>query len=291
MPTVDRSGVSLYYSTSGHGPPVAFVGDIGYGAWQWAWQHRAVAGPFTSIVYDARGTGRSDCPPGPYDLETLRSDLEAVLAGYGVARVHLVGAGLGGLVALAYAATHDRARTLTLLGSSAGRPRVPDKPVKRLYADRDDTEALRRTLQPVLSGDFRERQPDVIDGIVAWRRGERLITGGEDSGDPAQRESPHPTETTDVSAGGDASREGWIAQAAALSEADPGPLHTIELPSLVIHGTADELWPVEWGAELAENLPRGQFRSIDGASHLVGIERSRRVNDRLVGFLEAHTDG
>ncbi|MEF8773714.1 MAG: alpha/beta hydrolase [Halobacteriales archaeon] len=259
MPRVERDGVSLYYEADGDGPTVAFVGDLGYGGWVWAWQHPAIAGPFESLIWDLRGTGRSSGPAGPYEVPDLAADLEAVLAEHGTTRVHLVGLGLGGMVAVAYARRYDRARSLLLAGTSAGGPHVPERPVERLFAPRDDEVALRETLAPVLSESFRRRQPDVVDGIVEWR------------------------------ADGDASPDGWRAQAAAVEAFDASDrLHEVTLPALVVHGTADAVWPPAGGKRLADGLPRGEHVPVEGAGHLVTVERSRAVNDRLVGFLEEH---
>jgi len=268
MPRVERDWGELYYEAEGDGETVAFVGDLGYGAWQWAFQHGAVAGPFEALAFDLRGTGRSDCPPGPYTLAGLAADLEAVLAAHGARRAHLVGAGLGGLVALRYAREYGRARSLALLATAAGEPHLPERPVERLYAPRDDPDALRRTLAPVLTGAFREAHPDVVDAVVDWRAGSR-------AGD----------------AGGDAPRAGWRAQAAALEDADlRDGLVEITEPALVVHGTADAVWPTDGGAALASGLPRGRYEIVDGGPHLVGVERSRAVNDLLVGFLEQQVD-
>ena len=115
-----RAGVSLYYERDpgeGGDEAVAFVGEAGLGAWLWGWQQPRVAGPHETLVWDLRGTGRSDAPPGPYAVTELAGDLEAVLAAAGIRRAHLVGTGLGGAVALRYAREYGRARSLALFGT------------------------------------------------------------------------------------------------------------------------------------------------------------------------------
>lgn len=254
MARATNGAASLYYETDGSGETVAFLGEIGYGAWQWGWQHAAVAGPYESLVADVRGAGRSDGPPGPYDVSDLAADAEAVLADRGVRTAHLVGAGLGGAVALTVARDSGRVDSLTLIGTSA---RGSDLDADRLYAHPDDREALRSSLEPALSADFRERHPDVLDRIVAWRADE------------------------------DADRAGWEAQAAALAGFDLGDaLYEVTVPTLVVHGSADAVCPVRSGRALAEGLPRGEFVPVEGAGHLAHVERSKVVNDRLLGFLD-----
>ncbi|MCU4926016.1 alpha/beta hydrolase [Halobacteria archaeon AArc-dxtr1] len=258
MPTTSNGDVSLFYRREGDGEPVVFVSEAGLGGWLWGWQHAALAGPFETIVWDLRGTGRSDAPPGPYEIETLVEDLEAVLAACKVRSAHVVGCGLGGAVALAAANRSSRVRTLTLFGTAAEGEAFG---LEALCASPADREELRLSLEHALSAEFRAGQPDVVDGIVDWR------------------------------ADGDADREGWDAQLAALADFDATDwLVEVTQPTLVVHGMADELVPSAVGQELARGLPRGTFEGIDGAGHLAFVERSRAVNDRLATFLDEHTE-
>ncbi|SFS36207.1 alpha/beta fold hydrolase [Halostagnicola kamekurae] len=267
MPTASNGDTSLHYELDGDGyrdsadgapDTVVFVPEVGLGGWSWGWQHAALSGPFETLVWDLRGTGRSDAPPGPYDLETLASDLEAVLADADVRSAHVVGAGLGGAVALEAARATNRVETLALLGTA---PTASAFALEPLFAPPDDREAIRSSLETVLSVDFRSRQPDVLEGIVDWR------------------------------ADGDAPRAGWEAQLAALSGFDASDwLVELTQPALVLHGADDELVDPDAGERLARGLPRGEFERIEAAGHLAFIERSRTVNDRLLGFLESQQE-
>ena len=258
MPTATNDGVSLYYDRQGEGEPVVFVPGAGLGGWLWGWQHAAVAGPYEAVVWDLRGTGRSGAPPGPYDFETLVADLEAVLADCDARRAHLVGCGLGGAIALQAARTSSRVRTLTLFGTAA---RGDEFDLEPLFALPTDRNALDESLAAGLSADFLEAQPEVREGIVDWR------------------------------ADGDADREGWEGQVAALEGFDATEwLVEVVQPTRVIHGGGDDLVPVAAGRELANGLPQGTFVELEDAGHLCFVERSRAVNDRLLGFLETHTE-
>jgi pimeloyl-ACP methyl ester carboxylesterase len=264
MPFATAEGVEVHYRTTGgtgdgdgtgggEFAPVAFAGDAGYGAWQWGWQHRALTGRRRAIVFTYRGTGRSDAPPGPYALADLVADLRAVLDAAGTARPHLVGAGLGGLVALRATLGDLRPRSLTLLGTAASGANIE---ADRLRAPPSDPAAIEASLEAALSPGFRSAQPEVVEQIVAWRADE------------------------------DAAPDAWAAQTAALEGVDLSDrLYEVSVPALVIHGGADPVWPADRGAALAEGLPRGSYVRADGARHLVGVERSRAVNDRFVGFL------
>ncbi|WP_114577950.1 alpha/beta fold hydrolase [Saliphagus sp. LR7] len=256
MPTAKNGDVAIHYEREGSGEPVVFVPEAGLGGWLWGWQHAALSGPYGTVVWDLRGTGRSDAPPGPYSLSTLVGDLLAVLEECEIRKAHLVGCGLGGAVALETARRSTRAETLTLFGTA---PAGEGFALDPLFAPPGDREAIRDSLEVALSAEFRRDQPDAIEGIADWR------------------------------AEGDADRQGWAAQIAALSGFDATDrLVEITQPALVGAGTADRLVSPEGSRDLADGLPRGEYVAWEGAGHFPFVERSREVNDRLAGFLAEH---
>ena len=254
MATAHSDGVDLHFEAAGEGETLAFVGDVGFGAWQWAWQHEALTGPFETIVYDHRGTGRSDAPGGPYDVATLVEDLAAVLSAAGARNAHLVGLGLGGIVALEYAREHARTETLTLLGTASETDAVDPM---ALYAPGDDPGALRETTERAFSDAFVDRHPAAVEDVAGWR------------------------------ADDDADRAGWSAQAAAVRTYEGRDLYEVTTPTVVVHGTADGSWPIQAGRTLADALPRGEFEPVEGAGHCVQIEASEAIDDLLFGRAEA----
>lgn len=256
MPTATNDGVSIHYDREGSGEAVVFVPEAGLGGWLWGWQHAALAGPYETVVWDLRGTGRSDAPPGPYDLPTLADDLLTVLADCDLRKAHLVGCGLGGALALLAARRSTRVETLALFASA---PAGEECDLEPLFAPPDDREAIRESLEIAFSEEFRRDQPEAVEGIADWR------------------------------AEGDADPEGWEAQLAALEGFDATDwLVEVTQPALVGAGTADRLVAPETTRDLADRLPQGEYVAWEGAGHFPVIERSRAVNDRLAGFLDEY---
>ncbi|MFC7186232.1 alpha/beta fold hydrolase [Halorubrum yunnanense] len=261
MPHGNNAGVSIRYEVDAPdaGDPdeaVVFCGDVGLGAWQFGWQHAALAGPHTVITPETRGVGRSDAPPGPYTVEALASDVDAVCAAEGVRNAHLVGYGLGGMVALAAALGSSRPASLTVVGAPpAGDAYKPDG----VWADPSDATAVERSLNGLLSAGFRETHPDALPRIAEWRLAE------------------------------DAGPEAFEAHRAAVDGFDLSDrLYELTTPTLVVHGTDDAACPVTAGETLAEGLPRGELHAVEDARHLVGVEASAAVNDALSGWLAEH---
>lgn len=264
MQYANNDGVRLAYERAGptDAPTVVFVEGLGYGRWMWRWQRRALEDDYDTIVWDNRGTGDSDAPTGPYTTTEMASDLAAVLNAADVGRAHVVGASMGGMIAQQFALEYDRTRSLTLMCTSPGGPEtrgVPDETAKRL-ADvpeaYDEREARRYRMAVAMSESFMAENDALVERIVDWRL----------ASDPSERAL------------------GW--QRAAVEAFDVHDrLEEIQVPALVMHGTADRVVPHENGALLAAGLPTAEFVTFEGAPHLFFIERHEAVTDRLGEFL------
>lgn len=257
MPTVDADGVTLRYAVAGAGETVVFVNDVGFGAWLWSYVQPAVAGPYVSVVWELRGTGESTAPPRPYGLSALVGDLASVVRAVEARRIHLVGLGLGGAIALEYACDHDHVASLTLLGTAGGKA-VDEEALSSLSASRDDPAALRTSLRMGFAPGVIEAHPAEIDRIVEWR--------ARDDADP----------------------QGWAAQRAAWLAARLPDLYEITTPALVMSARNDRVVDPAASGRLADELPRGTHRQIEGG-HLLPVSESQVVTDELLAWLEAHT--
>lgn len=247
MPTAKNGDVDLYYEVAGSGHTVCFVSDLGCGPWLWSWQAPSLAGQYETIVWDLRGTGQSDGAE-EYGIERQAADLESVLAEHSVQHATLVGAGMGGMIALAYANTYSRVDRLALLGTTAkGVCFTPDP----FLGGSHDVDAL-------TSQAFRDAHPEAINQIVEWRE-------DEDATPSVKRLQAEAVAAFDIS----------------------DSLYEITGPALVCHGTADMVVPQEAGESLARDLPRGNIERFGDGSHFFFIEQSRLVSDALAGFLES----
>ena len=265
MQTAHNDGVALAYERDGpaDAETVVFVEGIGYGRWMWRWQRRAVAESYDTIVWDNRGTGDSSVPEGPYTMAGMASDLAAVLDDAGVETAHVVGASMGGMIALQFALDDDRAESLTLMCTSPGGPDavpIPEATREHMYDvpdGLDEREERRYKMAPAMTDAFAEANPDLVERIVDWRL---------DS---------------------DASDQARLWQGAAVEAFDVGDrLDGIRVPALVVHGTADRVVPVENGRLLADGLPAAELVTLAGAPHLLFVERHETVTDRLLEFLD-----
>jgi pimeloyl-ACP methyl ester carboxylesterase len=256
MSTVTADGASIRYEVGGREgrPAVAFVPDVAVGPWLWGWQAPALSTHYRTVVYAQRGTGRSD-RVGPYTVDRFAGDLEGVLADAGVDRVHLVGAGLGGMVALRYARQYGRARTLSVFGAAASGDRIDADALTALHPE--DPTRLRESLSLAFSDRF-VAEADAIDDVVAWRREEDAVG--------------------DALAGHRGAALGF--EADGLSE--------VTLPALVAHGREDPVVPAAAGDTLAADLPRGRYEAVEGKRYCF-VEHAAAVTDAVDEFVDRHS--
>jgi pimeloyl-ACP methyl ester carboxylesterase len=125
-----EDGARLHYDIHGDGPDVLLVHGTGIARQAWSPQVAGLRDRFRVIAFDNRGIGQSTLGSGPLTVERMAADALAVLDDAGIARAHVVGHSLGGLVAIALA-LHDpeRVRSLALLCTFAdGGPVAAPRP-------------------------------------------------------------------------------------------------------------------------------------------------------------------
>lgn len=112
----------LFYEADGEGPPIVFVPAWAHTTTSWFQLLPELRPAWRLVRYDLRGQGRSDpAPDGDYSLQAHVGDLARLIDALDLERVRLVGAGIGGTVALAYAHRHpDRVVAVAAIGPKVG---------------------------------------------------------------------------------------------------------------------------------------------------------------------------
>jgi pimeloyl-ACP methyl ester carboxylesterase len=192
-----------------------------------------------------------------------------VLDAYGIAAAHLVGVSAGGGIAQELAVDRpDRVLSLVLISTSralpGGRPLPgPTEAFSRFLAtaeiDWSDYDSVIEYLvgyQRMLAGDRRPFDETATRELI--RR------------DVERARDIAATQNHDALAGEGRSR---------------GPLSLIAVPTLVIHGDADPMFPLEHGEALADEIPDARLLVLEGAGH--GLYRADW--DRVAEAILEHT--
>jgi pimeloyl-ACP methyl ester carboxylesterase len=259
---VDVHGVDLCVDTAGDAadPTILLLGGMGASMDWWEvefCQWLAAGGRFV-IRYDHRDTGRSvSYPAGApgYTGADLAADAVGVLDAFGRRSAHLAGVSMGGALAQQVALAHpDRVDSLVLMSTS---PAVPGR--RELPPMTEELRAWFAAEVPL--PDWAERSA-VIDYLVGY---ERQLEGAEyfDEAHVRALVERIVDRTNDMAA---SMTNHAVAEEGELAR---GRLDQIAAPTLVIHGTADPLFPFGHGEALAREIPHAELLPLAGVGHQV----------------------
>lgn len=198
-----------------------------------------------------------------YTLADMATDSVGVLDGLGIARAHVCGASMGGMIAQRMAdRAPDRVKSLTLMTTSSGSRKLPGPSLKvrgALIARRADPKSVESIVEHYVKMDGLTGSP-AYPASKAYLR-EFFTTSVKRSHRPAG------TARQLVAVAGDGDRTKILAG--------------IRIPTHVIHGAADVLVPVQAGRDLAARIPAATLDIVDGMGHDLPRELWPRFADGI----------
>lgn len=288
MPTIRANGVDLYYEETGDADAPVILLVMGLGtqliAWPDAFVERRSRAGFRIIRHDNRDIGlstRLDGAPAihpllalaairlrlpfrlAYSLTDMAADAVALLDALGIARAHVVGASMGGMIAqLVAAGWPDRISSLVSVMSSSGAPGLPGP-----------TPALRCRLIA-----RRPANPTREQVVAVGAETLRLISYPDPASDP----------DAFAEAAGKAFDRGYnpmgarrqllaiLADGSRVSR-----LRTIRAPTLVIHGAVDPLVPLPNSKDIARHIPGARLVVVPEMGHDLPPSRVAEMVDLI----------
>ncbi|MGY4393986.1 alpha/beta fold hydrolase [Streptomyces sp. TE12347] len=274
---IEVDGIELCTESFGDpaDPPVLLIMGLGASMlwWEEGFCRMLAAGGRFVIRYDHRDTGRSvTYGPGrpEYTGADLVADAARVLTAHEIPAAHVVGVSAGGAFAQLLTLDHaDRVRSLVLISTSPAVPAVPDVPAgdglsPDLPADLPPpTEEFVRFVSAARVD--RSDVESVIEHEVAYAG---VLAGGRRPFDEAAarvlvRRDVERAHDVGAASHHDVLTDGTVPQA---------PLSSIAVPTLVIHGSADPMFPLRHGEALAERIPGARLLVLADAGH--GVDRA-----------------
>ncbi|MCG7285284.1 alpha/beta hydrolase [Cellulomonas sp. ACRRI] len=268
--TENTTSIDLYYEDHGTGQPVVLIHGYPLDGHSWEKQSAALldAG-YRVITYDRRGFGQSSQPTTGYDYDTFGADLKTVLDTLDLRDAVLVGFSMG---------TGEVGRYLGTYGS--------ERVAKAVFLASLEPFLLRTDDNPT------GVPQEVFDGIVEAVTADRyayftsfyadFYNTDENLGSRLSEEALR--HSWDVAAG-----SSWFASSAVVPAwlTDfRGDLPKVDVPTLIVHGTADRILPIDaTGRPFHAALPQAEYVEIEGAPHGMLWTHGAEVTEVLLDFL------
>ena len=266
----NTADVQIYYEDHGTGQPIVLIHGFPLSGRAWERQERALLEDgFRVITYDRRGFGKSSQPTVGYDYDTFAADLAALIESLDLRDVDLAGHSMGGGEIARYLGKYgsDRVRRAVII---SGVPpyllKTPDTPNG---VPQEVFDQIAAGLRADRFAYFTEWNKNFfnLDQTLGTRISEEVV---RDAWNTAVGASP----------------TGTIACVATWYTDFRADLAKIDVPVLVMHGTADRILPIEaCGPRTHEAIASSEYLAIDGAGHGLSWTHADEVNEALLSFL------
>lgn len=271
MPKITTTpNVQLHVEDWGQGQPVVFLHGWPLSHEMFEYQINQLGNDYRCIMIDRRGFGQSDRPWAGYDYDTLADDLQAVFEELDLHNVVLVGFSMGGAEAIRYISRHgsNRIAKLVLLGAAA--PRLLRTPT------------------------FEEGvEKSVFDGMIENAIEDRaafMESFSKDFFGATIISSPLSSKLMDWFHGltMKSSPRAFINCILTFSQADLSEeLASIDVPTLIIHGTDDKIVPFDITAKILQaGIAGSQLIPYEDAPHGFFYTNWPQLNHDIATFIQ-----
>lgn len=264
--------IDLYYTDHGSGPPVVLIHGYPLNGTAWEKQTPALIGAgYRTITYDRRGYGNSSQPGTGYDYDTFAADLNALMTELDLRDAVLVGHSMGTGEITRYLGVYGSARVNRAVLISALPPFL-------LKTDDNPDGVDRSVFDGFLDAAAQDRfafQTTFLNNFFNWpdSRG-KLVSDEAYHGHWMAAVAASPTATYECI-------KTWMTDFR-------NDVSRIDVPVLIIHGTADNVLPYPRTApRMHEMLPDSQLVTLPDAPHGIPWTHADQVNGAILQFLGA----
>jgi non-heme chloroperoxidase len=271
----NSTDVELYYEDQGQGQPVVLIHGYPLDGHSWELQARElIAAGYRVITYDRRGFGDSSKVAEGYDYDTFAGDLNVLLETLDLHDVILVGFSMGTGELARYVKNHGHERVAKLAFLASLEPfllKTDDNPEGVPQEVFDGIEDAARTDRYAWFTEF-YRNFYNLDETLGERISPEVVTASWNTATKSAPVAAHAVVPT------------WIED----FRADVEAVRAAGKPTLILHGTADRILPIDaTGRRFRDLLPDAEYVEIEGAPHGLLWTHSEDVNEALAEFVAA----
>jgi non-heme chloroperoxidase len=269
--TQKDSNVSIYYEDQGSGQPILLVHGWPLSGSMWEYQVPVlVEAGYRVITYDRRGFGRSSRPYSGYDYKSMTADLHDLIEKLDLKDIILAGFSMGGGELAKYAATYGTSRISKLIFISSIAPYL-------LKTD-DNPEGAPEAVFKEMEENVKKDRADFLKafgkGFVNYEDNKDLISQGQLD--------------YNFQIAIDASPKGTLECINSFGRTDlRKELEGIQVPTLFIHGDADNIVPLAPSSQHGHQLVKdSQLAIIKGGPHGLYLTHKEELHKLLLDFIQ-----
>ena len=257
------TGINAYYERDGSGPPLVLIMGTGLDHSHWDRPVEVYSHDFECVVFDNRGTGKTDPGDAELTVRLMAEDTAALIEALDLGAAHVSGLSLGSCIAQELALMRpDLVRTLQLHGTWARSYGYAERKFRaqiRLLELLDLRSFYEINVLWFVTPEFMRDHPDEVDRQI----------------DAIVESAP--------------SKEGILAQYTAnLAHDTLDRLGNISVPTLVTVGSSDFALPEMYGREVAGAIPGAEFAVIHPGGHLHNMDNAPDFNRLTLDFLRRY---
>jgi pimeloyl-ACP methyl ester carboxylesterase len=271
--TQNSTDIELYYEDQGQGQPIVLIHGYPLDGHSWELQAREfIAAGYRVITYDRRGFGDSSKVAEGYDYDTFAADLNVLIETLDLRDVILVGFSMGTGELARYVKNHGHERVAKLAFLASLEPfllKTDDNPEGVPQEVFDGIEDAARTDRYAWFTEF-YRNFFNLDETLGERISSEVVTASWNTATKSAPVAAYAVVPT------------WIED----FRADVEAVRAAGKPTLILHGTADRILPVDaTGRRFRDLLPDADYVEIEGAPHGLLWTHAEDVNAALAEFV------
>jgi pimeloyl-ACP methyl ester carboxylesterase len=270
MPTVHVNGIDIYYEIHGSGEPLVMIAGLGYGIWVWHKMLPDLAENNQVIIFDNRGVGKTDDPPGPYTADMMADDTVELIKALGFDKTAILGHSMGGFIAQSLILAYPQiVNKLILASTDFGGPNHVHMPAETIAILTDTKmELVERSqwgIKISTSQGFYEANPEFVQEWIDY-----IIS------------RPMTLEALQAQMA-----IGLGLYTVTVEDSYELKLKQIEVPTLILSGDDDKLVPPGNVDLLAREIPNSQIEIITDCGHFFPFDKPDAAVEAINSFLHA----
>jgi len=257
--------VNVFVEDIGEGQPIVFIHGwpLNHKMFEYQMNELPKQG-YRFIGIDLRGYGQSDKPAFGYDYDTFAHDIKVVVEELKLENFFLLGFSMGGPISIRYASKYANDQLAQLILAGAAAPSFTQRDGYPYGMKKEDVNGLIYAIQndrPAALSEFGSNfyYSQISEPLKEWFLGLAL----------------------------EASSYGTIASAGSLRDEDlRDELSSINVPTLLLHGTNDEICDYQFSKQLEEGIDQATLVSFENSGHGLIYDQKEKFNEELLKLIK-----